>query len=518
MSDSSTLRANLFLIRFDSPVGKCALAFFFSMLSLSTTPCEHTAWGQQATSSTKDSLPDDQSADSNTSLDTSDEDLQAPADVEIDPQAEDSQIEQRLRDILQATTWFTAPKVRVDQGVVFLTGVTKSTDHKTWAGDLARNTQDVVAVVNRIQVEQRSIWDLSPAMQEIRRLGSEAIQLLPLLGLAALVLIFTWFATGWAVRLSRHIFSRRVHNRLLVSVLSRGVAIPVSLVGLYIALRISGLTQIAATVLGGTGVAGLIIGIAFRDIAENFLASVLISVQRPFALGDQIEIEGYKGIVQSVTARGTLLMTLDGNHVQIPNAAVYKSIIRNVTANPNIRNEFMVGIDYGDSIPEAQQVVLEVLNAHPAVLKKPDPMVLVDELGAATVNLKIYFWVDGHQHSVIKVRSALIRLTKLAIEEAGLTMPDESREVIFPRGVPVTLRRESGESTKTGSSGQDKSRDPSLTFSPNASVREATPQKIPVERRQSSNAAEDDLSSEHDEIQEQARNSRQPEQGENLLE
>ena len=72
-------------------------------------------------------------------------------------------------------------------------------------------------------------------------------------------------------------------------------------------LSVAGLTRLAATVLGGTGVVGLVVGIAFRDMAENFLASVLISIKRPFRIDDLIEVQGKKGFVQSVDYTGNAL-------------------------------------------------------------------------------------------------------------------------------------------------------------------------------------------------------------------
>jgi small conductance mechanosensitive channel len=145
------------------------------------------------------------------------------------------------------------------------------------------------------------------------------------------------------------------------------------------------------------------------------------------------------GYVQLLTTRATIMMTLDGNHVQIPNATVYKSKIFNYTSNPNRRVEFTVGIGYEDKITTAQEVIMRLLAEHPAVLKEPEPLVLVENLGSATVNLQIYFWVDGSQHSWQKVRSSVIRLVKRAFQDAHISMPDESRELIFPQGVTVRL-------------------------------------------------------------------------------
>jgi small-conductance mechanosensitive channel len=128
--------------------------------------------------------------------------------------------------------------------------------------------------------------------------------------------------------------------------------------------------------------------------------------------------------VHQLNTRSTVLMSQSGNHVQIPNATVFKSTIRNFTSNPNRREEFVIGIGYEDRIAHAQEIALRVLAAHPAVLESPEPWVLVDRLGSATVDLKVYFWLDGSVHHYAKVRSALMRLIKRAFQDAGISMPD----------------------------------------------------------------------------------------------
>jgi small-conductance mechanosensitive channel len=65
--------------------------------------------------------------------------------------------------------------------------------------------------------------------------------------------------------------------------------------------------------------------------------------------------------------------------------------------------------------------------------------VLVESLGAATVNLRIYVWLDGTEHSWLKVKSSVIRLIKRAFQAANISMPDEARELVFPQGVPVRM-------------------------------------------------------------------------------
>jgi small conductance mechanosensitive channel len=312
----------------------------------------------------------------------------APAKVDVKPVARDEEIRKRLQSVLDATGWFTDPQVRVEEGVVFLNGRVETDELKKWAGDLARNTQDVVAVANRMEVPEPSVWDFRPAWSGLLVLWRDFIRSLP------------FFAFGLLI-LALSVGSRRAGNTR-----SAGVPSPTDsseppakcdragngrarlpLRRLYRS-RVSGLTQLALTVVGGTGLIGLAVGIAFRDITENFLASIFLSMQRPFETGDLVEVAGVTGYVQQLNVRTTILMTLDGNLVQIPNATVYKSNLRNFTTNANRREDFVVGIGYDDSINEAQEIARKVLADHPAVLNDPEPSVLADSLGKSTVNLR----------------------------------------------------------------------------------------------------------------------------------
>ncbi|MCY7378617.1 MAG: mechanosensitive ion channel [Gemmatimonadaceae bacterium] len=362
----------------------------------------------------------------------------AQTKVDVNPVARDEEIRRRLQRVLEATTWFASPRVRVESGVVFLDGRASTDPLKTWAGDLARNTQDVVAVVNRMKVPTPSIWDFGPAARGLVTLWRDVIGALPSLAFGAIVLVLSLGAALLTIRVARRVLEPRLPIKLLRTVIVRALGTLVLLVGVYVILRVMGLTQLALTLVGGTGLLGLAVGIAFRDITENFLASLFLSIQRPFEPADLIEVAGVTGYVQQLNMRTTVMMNLDGNVVQIPNATVYKSNIRNYTTNCNRREVFDIGIGYDDAIAEAQEIARRVLAAHPAVLDDPEPSVLVDSLGESTVNLRVYFWLDGRENSWLKVRSSVIRLVKREFQANGISMPDAAREIIFPKGVPVT--------------------------------------------------------------------------------
>jgi len=375
----------------------------------------------------------------------------ATVKVDVKPVARDAEISHRLESVLTATEWFTDPKVRVEQGVVFLSGETESDELKKWASDLAGNTQDVVAVANRMKVSSPSIWDFRSTWSSMIELWRDFIRSLPFFAFGLLILAISVGASLLVIRIMERFLSERIRAKLLRSVLARGVGAIVFLTGVYVVLRVSGLTQLALTVVGGTGLIGLAVGIAFRDITENFLASIFLSMQRPFDTGDLIEVAEVSGYVQQLNVRTTILMTLEGNLVQVPNAKVYKSNIRNFTTNPSRREDFIVTIGYGDSINEAQETASKVLHEHAAVLKDPEPSVLVDSLGPDSVNLRVYFWINGRDHSWLKVRSSVIRLVKLAFKKQGFMTPDSPRKLIFPTGLTISVLRGEQNETKLNS-------------------------------------------------------------------
>lgn len=150
-----------------------------------------------------------------------------------------------------------------------------------------------------------------------------------------------------------------------------------------------------------------------------------------------------------------------------------------------------MGIGTEDSIEQAQTLARSVLHDQEGVVATPESWVVVESLGSATVDLRIYFWVDTRRYNGLKIRSAVIRAVKKAYDEAGISMPDEAREVVFPAGVPVRMVEAAPPSEK-----------PTVAVPAPAVETELT---------------EGDLTSEAVEIEQQAEQARKPEGGPNLL-
>lgn len=263
---------------------------------------------------------------------------------------------------------------------------------------------------------------LQPAVERTREKGMAFLRFVPsfLLGLA--VVATGAVAGGWLSR-RRLPFRRAEANPFVENLVRQAVRAGVLLLAVILALDLMGIAALVGAVLGAAGVLGIAVGFAFRDIVENYLAGILLSIRQPFAVRDHVRLAGEEGRIVRLTGRETVLMTLDGNHVQVPNATVFKSVITNLTRNPRRRFLFTVGVAPDEALDRALGVARETLAGQAGVLEQPPPAVRVQELGDSSVTLQIIAWVDQTESDFGKVRSRAIRAIKEAFEEAGVRTP-----------------------------------------------------------------------------------------------
>ncbi len=411
--------------------------------------------------------------------------------VDVPPTVSDIAIEKRLTNLIKVTQWYPDVAIEVNQGLVILGGSVEDESKREWIIKLAEKTEGVVAVIDKMEMAIPSARVFEPAFAEVQNLSERSLKRIPYilsaLLILALTLLFSFFMRGSVKRLLRD-----RGNTLLADALSNVVLLVCLALGLYLALNMTGLSTLAVTVLGGTGIIGIGIGLALKSTFENYVSGIMISMRQIFKKGELISLLGHEGIVQAVTTRSTSIMDFEGNNVTIPNSEVFNATIRNYTRNPNMRLDFGVGIGYDDSIEEARSVISQTLdNLTEAVLQDPEYIVAVDSLGAATVNLRIYFWFNAVKLSRVKVRSLVIEKVKEALMSAGISMPDDAREVIFSS--PLQVVKADAEKIKV----------------------ETVKEKKPHDRELK--AASDDLSTETQELQKQAERTGTVESGSNLL-
>jgi small conductance mechanosensitive channel len=187
-----------------------------------------------------------------------------------------------------------------------------------------------------------------------------------------------------------------------------------------------------ATLIAGLGIAGIAIGFAAKDTLSNVLAGVFIFWDKPFYIGDLVEIEGEYGEVQNITLRTTRIVTPDGRMVSIPNQNIAANKIISYTMFPNLRLDMDVTIGVEEPIEPARQEMLKIIKGDERFLDEPEPVVLVQELGDFYTKIQLRVWLkDTHKH--IGVRAELREKIKNAFDNAKIEMPFETIEVLNHR-------------------------------------------------------------------------------------
>lgn len=353
---------------------------------------------------------------------------EVPAELDA---AQDRAIAERLRATFAGVEALRGIRVSANAGVVRLTGEVPSAAGRELAGQLARQIEGVALVENELRLEQDLGRRLDAAWDRLRQQLYGLIGSLPLLAVAALILVLFWYggrllaAPVWPWRRIENAFLRQTGRQL--------VRVAMVIAGALLALEILDATALVAALLGTAGLFGLVLGFAFRDLAENAIASLLLSLRQPFAPNDLVSIEGREGHVVRLTSRATVLLTVEGNHVRIPNATVYKGVIVNYTRNPLRRFDLAAGVGVDEDLAAVQRLGVDVLGATPGVLADPPPQALVEALGESNVVIRLIGWVDQRTADFLKVRSEAIRRVKEALDAAGISLPEPTYRVRLRR-------------------------------------------------------------------------------------
>lgn len=178
----------------------------------------------------------------------------------------------------------------------------------------------------------------------------------------------------------------------------------------------------AASVVALLGSAGVAIGLALQGSLSNLAGGVLILILKPFLVGDYIIDEGGReGTVTEIQLFYTRLLTPDNRTVVLPNGALANGSLVNITTDKFRRCDISVGISYGSDIQAAREVLMELLNADPAVLKDRDMLVVVDSLGDSAVQLIVRCWFTNEDYWDGRYR--LTEGVKYALDRAGISIP-----------------------------------------------------------------------------------------------
>jgi small-conductance mechanosensitive channel len=327
----------------------------------------------------------------------------------------DRAVAQRIREILAQLDGYANVSVEVRAGVVILSGRVAEPEQIQRLNDLVARVEGVVTTVNAVQETTDIAERLDPALARFERRFDQVVTSLPVLAVA-LAAFLAVFGSGMVLARLRTPWRRLAPNEFIADIYRQMVRVAFFLGAVVVALDLVGATALLGTFLGAAGIVGLAIGFAVRDTVENFIASVMLSIRQPFRQNDLVEIEGDQGKVVRLTSRATILLSLDGNHIRIPNATVFKARIVNFTRNDERRFQFDLTLPPGTDLARARKLAQETVQALPFTLETPAASAWIETMTETGAVLRVTGWLLQHRTDFALARSEAMRLVKDALD------------------------------------------------------------------------------------------------------
>jgi small conductance mechanosensitive channel len=261
----------------------------------------------------------------------------------------------------------------------------------------------------------------------------EFIAFVPRLALGLAIIVLGVLIAGVIGRFATARVKKRTQDPLMSRFLGKAIRFILIIIFIMLALRAAGLGDISAGILATAGASAVVLGFAFKDIGQNFIAGVILSFNRPFNVNDTVEIGDNFGRVKALEFRYTKLKTFDGKDVYIPNGDVITLPVTNYTEDGFFRWDFIVGVDYDDDINGAKATIMKALEEDPKVVTDLEHVnyVIEDELATSTVNLKVFFWVDTLDFGRVAntTRGRVIGNVMRALMQEGYYLPADIQEI-----------------------------------------------------------------------------------------
>ena len=243
--------------------------------------------------------------------------------------------------------------------------------------------------------------------------------------------IFLLFIGLWVIRIIKKLVAKFFKRKDYDPTLEKFIADLINWT-LKIVLFVLVITQVGVkttSLVAIIGAAGLAIGLALQGSLANFAGGVLILLLRPFKVGDFIKAQGQEGTVKEISIFQTKLNTFGNQLAIIPNGKLSNETIVNFTEEGIRKEAITFGIDYGDDVKLAKNILLTLVNEQEQVIQEEGkaPMIVLAELGDSSVNLSLRYWAKNEDFW--NLRWLVLEEGKERLEAAGITIPFPQRDV-----------------------------------------------------------------------------------------
>ncbi len=263
------------------------------------------------------------------------------------------------------------------------------------------------------------------------------VSLLPNMLAALVVLIATWLVASIVRRIAARLVGRARMRPSLYHALVSLLRIGIWIVGMMVAATVLFPNLTPTKLLAGLGLGSIAIGLAFKDIFENFLAGILILIRKPMKIGDDIDCEGVSGRVEQITIRDTYLRKRSGELVLVPNSFLYKNPTKVLTDRPQRRITLDVGIAYGADMRSASRIIRGVVESLDTVEKGRPVDVFATGFGDSSVDFVVRWWTGSTPIEEHRSRDRAATAIKSALDRAGIEIPFPQRTLGFAGPLPL---------------------------------------------------------------------------------
>jgi small-conductance mechanosensitive channel len=206
-----------------------------------------------------------------------------------------------------------------------------------------------------------------------------------------------------------------------------------------------------SVLLGAAGVVSVAMGFAAQTSASNLISGLFLMGERPFVVGEVIEVAGTTGEVLSIDLLSVKLSTADNLFVRVPNETLVKASITNLSRHPIRRYDMQLGIGYGEKIGRVREILMAVAEKNPLCLREPAPLILFQGFGDSSVDLQFSTWAATG--NFIALRNTMAEEVKSAFDREGVEFPFPHRTVDLPAPLPIAIvSREGGPPAESQSS------------------------------------------------------------------
>lgn len=256
-------------------------------------------------------------------------------------------------------------------------------------------------MLNFILLQSADNLDISALDTFLHSAFTKAVDLGERIVLAVVIFFIGRWVIKWIEKLVARIMQRKHVEGAVVSFTNNMVDALLKIVLGLIIISVLGIeTTSFAAILAA---AGLAVGMAMKDNLSNFAGGVMILLNKPFKMGDNISAQGMDGIVKEIGILYTVLLTGDNRTIYLPNGPLSTGTIINVTAQPRRRLDITLNINYGNSAEELKSVLTEVISRNDKVMETPTPFVGVTAINNGNFDIVLRVWVLTGDYGTVSV-------------------------------------------------------------------------------------------------------------------